>query len=68
MSIPRPKKRKKLGEMPAQVTVVRVRNDETGEERDVTDPTEIVRLLKADGFTVDEDTGAIGLGPKLRPQ
>ena len=34
--------------------------------RVVTDPDEIVRLLKADGFTVDE-FGNIGLGPKLRP-
>ena len=68
MSIPRPKRRGKLNAMPHKVTVVRVRNDETGVERDVTDPAEIVRLLKADGFTVDEETGAIGVGPKLRPQ
>lgn len=35
--------------------------------RIVTDPEEIVRLLKHDGFTVNDETGEIGLGPKLRP-
>lgn len=68
MSMPRPKQRNKLSSVPQKITVVRVRNDVTGEERDVTDPAEIVRLMKADGFTVDDETGAVGLGPKLRPQ
>jgi len=34
--------------------------------RIVTDPAEIVRLLRADGFTVDEATGKIGLTDRLR--
>lgn len=68
MSIPRPKPKKKLSSVPQKITLVKVRNDVTGEEREVTDPAEIVRLMKADGFTVDDETGAVGLGPRLRPQ
>jgi len=34
--------------------------------RVVTDPAEIVRLLRADGFTVDELTGKLGLTHGLR--
>lgn len=65
--MPRPK-RKKINQVPHRVTIVKVRDGVTNEEREVTDPAEIVRLLKADGFTVDEETGAIGLDPKKRPQ
>lgn len=37
--------------------------------RIVTDPAEIRRLLRAEGFTVDETTGRLGLGERLkRPQ
>ena len=36
--------------------------------RIVTDPVEVRRLLRADGFIVDEDTGAVTVGPLLRPQ
>lgn len=35
--------------------------------RIVTDPAEVNRLLRLNGFTVDDETGAVGLGPKLRP-
>ena len=66
MSMPRPKGRKPP-KGKNRITKLLVRN-ESGQEREVTDPDEIVRLLKADGFTVDEETGAIGLGPTLRPQ
>jgi hypothetical protein len=31
----------------------------------VTDPAEIERLLKANGFAVDELTGAVGVGSSL---
>lgn len=66
MSMPRPKGRKP-SKGRNRITKLLVRN-ESGQEREVTDPAEIVRLLRADGFTVDDETGAIGLGPKLRPQ
>lgn len=37
--------------------------------RVVTDPAEIQRLLRAEGFTVDGDTGRLGLSERLkRPQ
>ena len=35
--------------------------------RIVTDPDEINRLLKAEGFTISEG-GKLGIGPKLRSQ
>jgi hypothetical protein len=34
--------------------------------RIVTDPAEVNRLLRLNGFTVDDETGAVGLGPNLR--
>jgi hypothetical protein len=36
--------------------------------RVVTDPAEIQRLLKKDGFEIDDLTGKVTVGPKLIPQ
>ena len=36
--------------------------------RTITDPAEVVKALRADGFTVDEETGAIGIDHAKRPQ
>jgi hypothetical protein len=45
---------------------MRITSLKMADGRIVTDSAELVRLLKADGFTVDE-FGNIGMGPKLRP-
>lgn len=59
----RPGKKKRLDpKAPMRITELKMSSG-----RIVTDPEEINRLLKADGFTVDEETGKVGLGPKLRP-
>ena len=57
----RPKAKKPKGDR------MRITQLKMSDGRIVTDPDEVVRLLRADGFTVDENTGNIGLGPKLRP-
>lgn len=56
------------GENKAKKERMRITALKMSDGRTVTDPVEVVRLLRADGFTVDEETGSIGLGPKLRPQ
>lgn len=48
---------------------VRITSVKLEDGRVVTDPTEVNRLLRLNGFTVDPETGAVGLGEGLkRPQ
>jgi len=58
----RPKGRK------ARKERMRITELKMADGRTVTDPAEVVRLLRADGFTVDEETGAIGIDHAKRPQ
>lgn len=64
MSRPRPKgpATKIKGDGPVRITSLKMSSG-----RVVTDPDEINRLLKQDGFEVDEQ-GKVTLGPRLQPQ
>jgi len=55
----------KLKKKAKRVNATRITRLTMSSGRVVTDPDEIVRLLRADGFTVDELTGKVGLTQSL---
>jgi hypothetical protein len=45
---------------------VRITSVKLADGRVVTDPAEVNRLLRLNGFTVDDETGAVGLTHNLK--